>query len=297
MCWRLLPFGIIGVLVWSFAQEPLQRGEAYLLRLVNGDLIEGEFLGETVLGDTLPAWRFRTLVGTATIARREIAEILPYKDVYRHQHRIFIQPTAEPIGNHAFIGLAGLFALYAGIGFQDWLSLVGAHTLLPTIPMSQQLWAFNTKFTLLSSPNFLMPGRVSLAIGAQVSSLSREQQLLHLYGAASFVGERSQVSALLFAKVAGEDLLTVRAGSWGSVTFGYPTGAVGIGVGLDVRLPARHDVHLLAELWNSDIRSPSRTGILVGVRLANSAVALDFGLFWFGYPYAVPAANAVWTPL
>jgi hypothetical protein len=296
MSYRSLILALLTALC-AFAQPALRPGERYLLRLINGDVLEGEFLGETVLEDSLAAWRFRTLIGTATIARREIAEILPREAAYRHLHRVFLQPTAEPIGNNAFVGLAGLFALYAGVGFQDWLSLVGAHTLLPSVPASEQIWALNAKFTLLSSPNILMPGRVSLAVGAQLSALNRANQILHLYAAASFVGERSQLSALVFAKAAGEDLLTVRAGSWGSVTFGYATGAVGIGAGLDVRLPTRRELHLLAELWNSDIRSPSRTGLLVGMRLANSAVALDFGLFWFGYPYAIPAANAVWTPL
>ncbi len=141
-----------------------------------------------------------------------------------------------------------------------------------------------------------MPGWVSLATGAQLSALNRSNQMLHLYVAASFIGARSQLNVLLFAKAAGADVMEVRAGSWGTVTFGYATGSVGIGAGLDVRLPARHDLHLLAELWNSDIRSPSRSGLLVGVRLANTALALDFGLFWFGYPWAIPAANVVWTP-
>ncbi|MDW7996717.1 MAG: hypothetical protein RMJ46_03435 [Bacteroidota bacterium] len=221
------------------AQGTLQRGDSYLVRLINGDLVAGEFLGETLLDDTIPAWRFRTLVGTATIARREVAEITPQEKAYRHWHRIFIQPTAEPIGEHTFVGLAGLFALYGGIGFQDWLSLAGAYTLVPVMSAGEQLWGLNTKFTLLTSPNILTPGRVSLAFGAQVSALSAVNQILHLYGVASFVGSRSHLSAMVFAKVAGDDLLTVRAGSMGSVTFGYATGAVGIGVGLDVQLPSR----------------------------------------------------------
>lgn len=279
------------------AQSLLQRGQTYLLRLLNGDLLEGEYLGDTLLGDTLPAWRFRTVVGTATVIPREVAEITPQTAAYRHRHRIFLQPTAEPVAAHPFIGLAGLFALYGGLGFQDWLSIVGAHTLLPSVPAAEQLWAVNTKFTLLSTPNILMPGWVSIAVGAQVSALNRANQLLHLYLAATFVGQRSQLNALIFAKAAGADLMTVRAGSWGSVTFGYGTGSIGIGVGLDTQLPTRRDLHVLAELWNSDIRSPSRSGLFVGVRLANTVLALDFGLFWFGYPFVVPAANVVWTPL
>ncbi len=286
--------GLLSVLALQAQPPSPQEGKRYLLRLVNGDLLEGVFVGEALVQDSLPAWRFRTLIGTATIARREIAELV--EQDYRHLHRIFLQPTAEPIGPNAFLGLAGLFALYAGIGFQDWLSLVGARTLLPNIPADQQLWALNTKFTLLRSANVLMPGRVSLALGAQLSALNTVNQLLHLYGVASFTGERSHLSVLLMAKAAGPDMLTVRAGSWGSVTFGYATGALGLGIGLDVRLLSRRDLHLLAELWNSDIRSPSRTGLLLGIRLANTFVALDFGIFWFGYPYAIPAANAVCTP-
>lgn len=284
---------LLSVAVRAQPSSP-QEGKAYLIRLINGDLLEGVFIGEALVQDSLPAWRFRTFIGTATIARREIAELV--EQGYRHLHRIFLQPTAEPIGPNAFLGLAGLFALYAGIGFQDWLSVVGARTLLLNVPATEQLWALNAKFTLLSSANVLMPGRVSLALGAQLSALNTANQLLHLYGVASFVGERSHLSALLFAKAAGPDVLTVRAGPWGAMTFGYATGALGLGIGLDVRLLSRRDLHLLAELWNSDIRSPSRTGILLGVRLANTLMALDFGIFWFGYPYAIPAANAVCTP-
>ncbi len=281
-----------------FAQTPpsLQEGNFYLIRLINGDLIEGVFVADTFVQDSLPAWRFRTLIGTATIARREVAELIEQEKAYRHLHRIFVQPTAEPIGRDAFVGLAGLFALYGGFGFQDWLSVVAARTFFPTVPAAEQIWAFNAKFTLLSSANVLMPGRVSLALGAQLSALNSPNQLLHLYAVASFIGERSHLSAMVFGKVAGPEILTLRAGSWGSVTFGYATGAVGIGAGLDVRLPTRREMHLLVELWNSDIRSPSRTGLLLGIRLANTLVALDFGLFWFGYPYAIPAANAVCTP-
>ena len=112
-----------------FAQSTLRRGETYIVRLLNGDVLEGDYLGETFLQDTIPAWRFRTLIGTATISRHEVAEIVPKTAAYRHRHRIFLQPTAEPVATNAFIGLAGLFALYGGVGFQDWLSLVGAHTL------------------------------------------------------------------------------------------------------------------------------------------------------------------------
>ncbi|MEN3026422.1 MAG: hypothetical protein ABDH31_01790 [Chlorobiota bacterium] len=292
---RLLSIAVtIPICVAAFAQSPAE-GHRYLIRLINGDLLEGTFLGEALIADSLPAWRFRTLIGVATIAHREIAELKPLHAAYRHSHRIFIQPTAEPVDGNSFVGLAGLFALYGGLGFQDWLSIVAAHTLLPRVSMAEQLWALNTKFTLLRTTNSI--SYVTIAVGAQVSSLTARHQILHLYTVASFRGERSCLSGTIFAKVAGDDILTVRAGSWGSVTFGYAAGAVGIGVGLEVRPLARRDLHFLAELWNSDIRSPSRTGLLVGVRLSNSVLALDFGVFWFGYPYAVPAANITWTPL
>jgi hypothetical protein len=279
------------------AQPALQPGQRYLLRLLNGDVLEGQFVDSTQLSDTLPAWRFRTLIGTATIAVREVAELVPLEEHYRHGHRIFLQPTAEPVAGNGFIGLAGLFALYAGVGLQDWLSVVGGHTLLPKVPAAEQLWVLNVKFTLLQAPNLTMPGTLWLAVGGNITALNSANQLLHLYAVGSVAGVRTRLSAAVMAKLAGEDLMTVRFGSWGSVPVAYQSGAVGIALGLDYRPSARRDMRLLLELWNADIRSPSRTGILAGVRLYNSAVALDFGLFWFGYPLAIPAANVAWTPL
>jgi hypothetical protein len=57
-----------------------------------------------------------------------------------------------------------------------------------------------------------------------------------------------------------------------------------------------NDVHVICELWNPDIAKPMNSGALLGLRIANTHVAADFGLSVWTAPAIAPFVSFVWTP-
>lgn len=271
--------------------------EKYYLRLVTGDILTG-FIVEIIDDDEKGGGvKIRTAIGTATVYATQIAELTPMKTLYPHQHRIFIMPTADPIGGNHFIGLYELFFLYGGIGISDIVSITAGRTIVPSVPSSDQVSVLNVKTTLYHSENQTMPGHMSFALGANLAWLNERNQLLNLYGVSTFTGARARITSVLFYKATGDDLVMASAGTIGNTTIHYEKGAVGIGVGLDTKLTeGRYDVHVLAELWNHDISRPTNTAIMLGFRLWNTTFSADFGITFFTAPAVAPVANFVWTP-
>jgi hypothetical protein len=272
-------------------------GQSYYLRLINGDVLSGVLVDVFDDEEHGEAVKLKTAIGTATIYAEQIAELTPMDEVYPHAHRIFIMPTADPIGNNHFVGLYELFFLYGGVGIADIVSITAGRTIVPLIPSSDQISTVNIKATLYREDNKTMPGHISFALGANLAWLNAPNQLLNMYGVATFTGARARISGVLFYKATGEDVITLNGGTIGSTLLNYERGSVGIGVGLDTKLTdGRYDIHVIGELWNHNIARPTNTAVMLGFRLWNTTFSADFGLTFFTAPAVVPVANFVWTP-
>lgn len=267
----------------------------YVLRLTNGDKLTGTILEKSQNEKELFSIKFRTSIGTATIDETQIVEITPLAYLYRHNHRVFLMPTAEPIGSNHFIGNFELLLLYGGFGVSDWLSITAGRTMIPSIPSGDQASTINAKATVYSEQADNSTA-ISLALGTNVAYLNYDHRLLNIYTVGTFTGSRSRITAMLFYKAGGEDFMTIRAGTYGLADMKYSAGAFGVGVGLDTKFTSWHGVHFIGELWNNDVGRPTNSALLLGFRLCNSTISADFGIAVFTQPAFAPFTSFSWTP-
>jgi hypothetical protein len=307
------------------AQSPLLRNitagtEAeYLIRLINGDMMTGKILeilskdaveqelqaaskqnpslkDKTAENISSEAIRFETALGTLTIFAAEIVEIIPRKQSYRHNHRLYIMPTAEPISGNAFIGVWELLFAYAGVGITDYVSLTAGRSLVPGILPSEQATVINCKITPYSTDIDDAGNRLFTCIGGNLALVNEANIFGHIFAGATFKGARTSITGQIFYKANEPSLYTIRGMNLFSFSTSYPRGVMGLGLGLDSRLSDRHDVHFIGELWNADLLRPSNSALLLGLRLCNTAIAMDFGVAIVAQPLAVPFVSFVWTP-
>lgn len=103
--------------------QEIEVEQIYYFRLVNGDVITARVLEKNIDNEQFFI-KINTIIGTATIFENEIVEIRKISQIYRHNNRIFLLPTALPIDNHHFVGNFELGFFYAGIGIWDYFSLM-----------------------------------------------------------------------------------------------------------------------------------------------------------------------------
>lgn len=293
---------------------------AYRVRLTNGDMLSGVVTDKDTDRATADEperqyLKLKTSVGLLKIYADEIAEITHQDDAYRHGHRIFFMPTAESIGNNHFVGSWELVMLYAGAGIGDIVSVTAGRTIIPTLSSSEQFSLINTKVKLYSTPPSDAPvrtkvnvggatvyetetdvtGRISLSAGAQWTAL-QQARMSTLYAVGTYTQGRASISALLFYKGGGDETIFLSGRQLGNTSFQYPTGAMGVGFGVDVQFPERNDIHFIGELWNADISRPVGTALMIGLRLTNSTLSADFGIATTTNFDILPMVNFVWTP-
>lgn len=269
-------------------------GMPITVRLTTGDKISGVLL-ERVQRDSTDAIKVRTEIGTATIDLEQIAEIRLQGDLYRHSWRLLLMPTAEPIGANSSALSLELMTLGAAIGIGDVGSLLLLRSFVPGIPSRHQLSVLNAKATLLRAEYQQLDGYLMVAVGGNLAWVNAPNRLQHVWAAATFTRVRSHLTLMTFYNLSDRDVYDVTAGTFGAVAMRYARNAIGFGLGLDVQMPARDDLHVLAELWNSDLARPYQSMLVIGVRLANSALALDAGLA-FASQVMLPLAAVSWTP-
>nr|AQQ74761.1 hypothetical protein [uncultured bacterium] len=269
-------------------------GTLVIVRLTTGDRLRGELLGRTQR-DSVEAIRVRTAIGTATIDLDQIAEIRPLSRSYRYSWQSLLMPTAEPIGDdHSLMSLE-LMTLGVAVGVGDVVSIMALRSIVPGIPSSHQLSVLGVKATVLRAEYQQLDGYLSLAVGGNLAWVNAPNRLQHVWLAGTFTRVRSRLTVMTFYNLSSRDSYDIYAGTFGSVTMRYAPNAVGFGLGLDVQVPSRDDLHVLAELWNSDLARPYQTMLAIGLRLANSAVALDAGVA-IASQVVLPIAAVRWTP-
>jgi len=271
------------------------RTTVYSIRLNNGDIITGncvEMLNDPIEGEGA---KFATELGTATIFENQIAEIKKFEDLYRHNHRMYLMPTAEPIEGNHFIGNFELLLFYAGFGISDFLSFTAGRSILPDVPSKEQVSLFNIKVTPLSFPIDDVAELFTVSLGANLGFINHNNRLLHYYGNATMRLKRTTFTAALFYKASGNDIYIInfRENIWDMT---YENGSFGIGLGIDTKFSKRNDLHFIGEIWNSNIAHPTHSAVMLGLRLSNSSFSSDFGLAFFTQPFVIPFVSFVWTP-
>ncbi len=291
----------------SFAQSSIPLNlkadgkTEYSVRLTNGDILTGTISSiiKRTKGSKEPedGIILQTRMGDLTMYESEIAEIVRRSKLYRHNHRLYIMPTAEPIGTNHFVGLWELLALYGGVGIGDVVSITAGRTVIPTVAASEQGSVVNIKATMYSVELDDAGNRGTFALGGNLTWANAANQIWNLYGAATFTGSRSSITALVFAKIGEPSVYHVTARDWVNSLFRYDSGSIGIGVGLDTRFSDRSDLHFIGELWNANIAKLSNTAVLLGLRLANTSVSADFGIVVVAaQPAFFPVVSFAWTP-
>ncbi|MCS7000175.1 MAG: hypothetical protein NZ481_04780 [Candidatus Kapabacteria bacterium] len=264
------------------------------VRLVSGDELRGRLVA-ILEQDSVPAIKVRTAIGTARIDLDQIAEVRPLEQAYRHAWRTLLMPTAEPVGIHHSILSYELASLGAAIGIGQVGSLLLLRSIVPGIPSEHQLSMVNFKATVLQADYQQLEGYLSVAVGGNIAWINSPNRLQHVWVAGTFTRVRSRVTVMSFLNLSDRDVYQITAGTFGSVAMRYARHAVGFGLALDVQMPARDDLHVLAELWNSDLSRPYQTMVVAGVRLANTALALDAGV-GVASQVLIPLVALSWTP-
>lgn len=277
--------------------ENLKLGEeyTYIIRLKNGDMISGHITEETENESQGKGIILSTELGLATIFENQISEIELHTDLYKHSHRIFLMPSAEPISSDHFVGLFELALLYGGVGITDYLSITAGRSLLPDTRSQDQFTLFNVK---ISSPKIDLDslyGYLTFAVGMNWATLNDANKFVHYYAVGTFTGHKSKISGGIYYKAGNDYFYPIRLYDR-IYRLEYEDGAFGINLGLDTKFSTRHDLHFIAELWNNDIMKPTNTAVLLGFRMANSTFSSDFGITFFTQPFVVPFVSFTWTP-
>lgn len=283
------------------------RTTVYVVRLTGGDMLSGTIA--RVISQKKSTQEpedgiiLVTHMGELTIYASEIAEITPREALYRHNHRMFFMPTAQAVGKNHFAGLLELLGLYAGVGVGDIFSCTAVRTVVPGISAAEQISHLNLKASVYSMDLDESGKTATFALGSTITWLNAPNQMINLYGVTTFASSRTTLTAMVFTKLGGEDVYTFRARDWFTSSIPYKSGVIGLGAGLDSRLSDHHNLHIIAELWTTNIARLSDTMAMVGLRLCNTTVAMDAGLAIFpALPSFLPifslapVVSFVWTP-
>jgi hypothetical protein len=283
-----------------FKSNMLKRDEFYRIRLMNGDIVTGQYKekGENAIREDsaiIESIIVKTMIGDFTLYSDEIIRIQSVRNTYRQQSSLYFMPTADPIKDNAYVSLTQLVFPQIGFGY-DNLSINGGITVLPGMSFSDQGKHLNVKYTFYNEEQDLIPGEYSLAGGYSLIYVNSANLIQHAYVVGSFHMPRTTLTTALFFKTGSENIYEASAGRWGSGIINYSNGALGFGLGFDIRLSSRHDTRALAELWCADIMRPRNSAGFIGIRLNNDRYSMDAGLAMFTAPAIVPAVKFQWLP-
>jgi len=271
----------------------------YIIKLKNGDLFSG-YIVEKIENDNAKeneglGIKFKTELGKTIIYDYQISQIYLKESYYRHKHRVFLLPTAEPIKGDHFVGNYELLFFYGGVGIGDNISITAGTSVVPFINRNEQFTTMNLKVTVYDEKFESMEGKASIAVGGNLAFINHNNNFQHLYAVASFTSYKSILTGGFFYKLGNQDLYTLKFANE-RIPISYFNGSMGLGLGLDTKFSNSNDLHFIGEMWNSDIATPTNTAVLLGLRLTNSKFSSDFGIMFFTQPFAVPVFNFVWTP-
>ena len=288
-----------------FTNEPftsikLKKDNSYRFRLANGDILTGQYKekGENTIREDstiIESIIVKAMIGDITLYSDEIAHIRTIRRAYRQQSSLYFMPTADPIGLDSYVSITQLAFVQAGYGYEG-ISVNGGMTFIPGLSFDEQGKHVNVKYTFYEEEQENIPGHYSLAGGYSLIYANSANLIQHAYMIGSFHMPRTILTTALFFKTGSENVYEANAGRWGSGIINFNDGALGFGLGFDIRLFSRQDTRVLAELWCADIMRPRNSAGFIGLRLNNDRYSMDAGLAMFTAPAIVPAVRFQWLP-
>lgn len=283
-----------------FQSIKLKKDETYRIRLINGDVLTAQYKekGEHALREDssmIESILVKTMLGDFTLYSDEIASMQLTRTSYRQQSSLYFMPTANVIGSDSYVSLTQLVFAQAGFGYEN-ISINGGMTIIPGLSFEEQGKHLNVKYTFYEEAQEIIPGHYTLAGGYSLIYANTANAIQHAYMVGSFHMPRTILTTALFFKTGSENVYEASAGRWGSGIINYNDGALGFGLGFDIRLSSRQDTRVLAELWCADIMRPRNSAGFIGIRLSNDRYSMDAGLAMFTAPAIVPAVKFQWLP-
>ena len=280
----------------SSAKDSLALGESYSVRLLNGDILSGELVEFVNSPDFGEGIKIKTEIGRALVYLNQMAEIKKKKDFYRHTSRVYLMPTGEAIKENHYIADFEAAMLVAGVGVQNWLSIMAGRSVIPSIRSDEQVNLLNVKATVVDDNFDFIGADFYLGLGFNYASINNNNALTHGYFTATLKGDRTRLTLLSYFKLGSKDIYTLKATNIGEYNMYYANGTFGIGVGIDTKFTERSDLHFIGEIWNANVIKPRNTGLLLGLRLCNTAIASDFGIGFSTAGAVIPVIGVSWTP-
>lgn len=271
-----------------YAQEAPRDSLQWMVEMESGDMFRG-----TPLGATDSTITIATEFDTVTVPKRLINRFEPIKGpVYANAPFHFLMPSASPNGPGGFITNYELGFLYGGFGLGNGATISGGMTLIPGIPLRQQIYHIGAKFTLERSEQY------DLAVGAAYTFITTDYPYAHVYGVATFPLGTGRWSAMFFYKASGRDeapISTSFFSSQDSTRFTvFYRGTLGAALGFDAPAFGRDDIRWFGEIWNNDLSSEQNTVTVVGVKMVGDKLSAQFGLALFTAPFIVPVTSFSW---
>ncbi len=199
--------------------------------------------------------------------------------------RVFLLPTANAIpAGRGFISDYELLFLYGGVGIADVVSITAGTSLIPGLSLAHQFSTAQLKITAAQS------SELSLALGGSVAFVQDANRFIHIFGTGSLCLDSVWYTASIFYKISGPDEAFVDAMPYGDFSFFYTAG-LGLALGVEVPVPHRDDMRIVAELWNHDVGNPRHMAIMGGFRIGNEMLSGSFGLAILPIPTIFPVAS------
>jgi len=271
------------------------RDKDIIIRMMNGDILTAKILDFEKSDSGNYSISVQTPIGKTKVFSYEIAEVQPVEKYNRQSHRIYLLPTAEPIGQNHFIGDFEMLFLYGGVGISNFLSITAGTSIIPYIPLNDQISVANAKVTFLTLKGDTYLDKMSFALGGNYALINTENKLYHIYTSISITMPKTIASLSVFTKFGNHDVYAVHFDN-NLFDMTYENGSFGIAAGLDTRFSTTKDIHFIGEVWNSDVAKPTNTAVLVGFRICNTTLSADFGVAITTSPFFIPFASFVWTP-
>ena len=178
--------------------------------------------------------------------------------------------------------------LYGGVGFGNGATITAGMSILPGIAISQQIFHLGAKFTVERNSGY------ELAVGAAYSFLTSDYPYSHIYGVMTLPVGTARYSAMVFARVTGDDEAPIGIQAFNADTTRFTifyTGSLGVALGFDAPAFGRDDIRWVGEIWNHDVQRPQNTVSIIGVRVLNDRLSADFGVGLFTVPFIVPVTR------
>jgi hypothetical protein len=227
------------------------------------------------------------------VIRSNIAHSMPIDSV-RDGYRHFVMPTGKPVDG-GYLGFWELAFLQAGYGFGDFISLSGGFTVMPTVAFRSQIGFAQSKLTFFDELG------LSLSAGLNFLRLTSDNTFIHGFGVLTYEAPtQTRISGMLFYKLSastadGTDnpLVIVNVIPYGQFSFIYNSN-LGGALGFDTPLPDNPNVRFVGEIWNHDLSTPNKLGIIAAMRVESDRFSSDFGFMYFTLTLIAPFANFDW---